>query len=206
MQATVLGLILAGGRSTRMGQDKALVRLQGKPLLQHALDRLSPQVGQVAINANGDPARFATFGVAVIPDLMDLTDQGPLGGVLAGLNHARRLGLSHIATLPCDAPFAPVDLVARLMSSSGSGQVGGEHVVMACGPNGLEPAFALWPVLGLAALAACAKRGVRSLRGAAAELGPIIGVSFIPAGADEEMFINLNRPEDLAATEARLSG
>lgn len=85
-------VILAGGRASRMGGgDKVLLELQGKPLLGHVIERLRPQVGAIAISANGDPARFAGFGLRVLPDEMP-DHPGPLAGILAGMDWAAGLG------------------------------------------------------------------------------------------------------------------
>jgi molybdenum cofactor guanylyltransferase len=109
----IAGVVLAGGRSSRMGVEKALVDFAGRPMLAHVLARFAPQVMALAINANGDPARFAAFGAPVIADLAP--DQpGPLAGIAAALAWAQAHGCSRVATVPCDAPFLPRDLVARL--------------------------------------------------------------------------------------------
>lgn len=110
-RADITGWVLAGGRGSRMGgTDKGLQLLAGVPLAQHALSRLSPQVGGLAINANRHADVYASFGVAVHPD--SLADfPGPLGGFLAGLEHCTT---PYLMTVPCDTPNFPADLVARL--------------------------------------------------------------------------------------------
>jgi molybdopterin-guanine dinucleotide biosynthesis protein A len=107
----ITGLVLAGGRGTRMGgADKGLQLYQGLPLAQHALNRLAPQVAGVMINANRNVPIYQALGVPVWPD--DLPDfPGPLAGMLAGLRHCQT---PFLATVPCDSPHFPVDLVARL--------------------------------------------------------------------------------------------
>ncbi len=107
----ITGLILAGGRGSRMGGvDKGLQLFRGEPLAQHALRRLSPQVGQVMVNANRNLAVYRAMGLAVhsdgVPDFA-----GPLAGVLAGLNHCTT---PYLVTVPCDTPHFPLDLVERL--------------------------------------------------------------------------------------------
>ena len=113
---STLGLILDGGLARRMGgADKGLVALGGKPMLMHVVERLGPQCGALALSANGDPERFAGLGLAVLAD-----DPpgflGPLAGILAGLDAclARVPRLTHVASLPADTPFAPLDFVGRL--------------------------------------------------------------------------------------------
>ena len=107
----ITGLVLAGGLGSRMGGvDKGLQTLHDRPLAWHALERLAPQVGTLAINANRHLEAHAAFGVPVWPDAT--TERpGPLAGMLAGLTHCRTPWL---ATVPCDSPCFPTDLVARL--------------------------------------------------------------------------------------------
>jgi molybdopterin-guanine dinucleotide biosynthesis protein A len=110
----VTGLILAGGRGSRMGSvDKGLQAFQGRPMVAHVLDRLTPQVGEVLINANRSHDEYAAFGHRVIADAI-AGFAGPLAGLHAGMIHA-----SHalIATVPCDSPFLPCDLIARLSAA-----------------------------------------------------------------------------------------
>ncbi len=110
----ITGLVLAGGRGSRMGgADKGLQTHQGLPLALHALLRLQPQVGAAMINANRNLAAYESMGVPVWPD--PLADYpGPLAGVLAGLEHCET---PYLVTVPCDTPAFPVDLVARLAAA-----------------------------------------------------------------------------------------
>ncbi|MEM7058083.1 MAG: molybdenum cofactor guanylyltransferase MobA [Pseudomonadota bacterium] len=146
MPHSTAGIILAGGLARRMGGgDKAMLPLSGRPLLSHVIDRLSPQVAEIALNANGDPARFADFNLPVIPDTVD-GFVGPLGGVLAGMRWAAKRGHTHIVSAAADTPFFPTDLVARLTDAKGT-----QPIAMAATDDperGLSehPTFALWPV------------------------------------------------------------
>lgn len=108
---TVSGLILAGGLGSRMGGvDKGLVELAGRPMVAHVLARLEPQVGALLVNANQNPDRYASFGFPVVPD-----DVGGFAGPLAGLHAGMtRATTACVVTCPCDSPFLPLDLVARL--------------------------------------------------------------------------------------------
>jgi molybdopterin-guanine dinucleotide biosynthesis protein A len=107
----ITGLVLAGGRGSRMGGvDKGLQLFRGEPLAQHAVSRLSPQVGQVMVNANRNLDQYRAMGVAVYSDAMP-GFAGPLAGVLAGLNHCVT---PYLVTVPCDTPCFPHDLVERL--------------------------------------------------------------------------------------------
>lgn len=110
----ITGLILAGGRATRMGGvDKGLQPLNGEPMVSHVLRRLSPQVGKLMINANRNADVYQQFGVTVIADqLPDFA--GPLAGLQAGLAQCKT---PYLATVPCDAPRIPADLVARLSAT-----------------------------------------------------------------------------------------
>ena len=107
----VTGIVLAGGQGRRMGGvDKGLVLLAGKPMIAHVLARLVPQVGAVLINANQNLERYRAFGHPVIPDAIG-GFAGPLAGLHAGM---ARAGGAFVVTVPCDSPFLPLDLVARL--------------------------------------------------------------------------------------------
>ena len=107
----ISGLILAGGRGSRMGSvDKGLQIFRGQPMVTHVLTRIKPQVDEVLINANRSIDDYAKFGHAVIADAID-GFAGPLAGLHIGMTHARH---PLIATVPCDSPFLPLDLIARL--------------------------------------------------------------------------------------------
>ncbi len=110
----ITGLILAGGRGSRMGSvDKGLQLFKGKPMVAHVLVRLTPQVGEVLINANRSLDEYAGFGHRVVPDAID-GFAGPLAGLHIGMTHATH---PLIATVPCDSPFLPQDLIARLLAA-----------------------------------------------------------------------------------------
>jgi molybdenum cofactor guanylyltransferase len=107
----ITGVVLAGGQGRRMGSvDKGLVSLQGRPMVQHVLDRLRPQVDDIVINANRSHEQYAAFGFPVIADAVG-GFAGPLAGLHAALTRAAR---PLVVTVPCDSPFLPADLVARL--------------------------------------------------------------------------------------------
>ena len=137
----ITGLILAGGRGSRMGgADKGLQNHLGMPLAMHALMRLSPQVGHMMINANRNLGAYESFGVPVWPDA--LADYpGPLAGFLAGLEHCET---PYLVTVPCDTPNFPEDLVARLAQALSDNDA---DIAMAstAGPDGaqVQPVFCL---------------------------------------------------------------
>jgi molybdenum cofactor guanylyltransferase len=110
----ITGLVLAGGQGRRMGSiDKGLVLLRGQPMVRHVVDRFAPQVAEILINANRNIAEYETLGHPVIRDHIE-GFAGPLAGLHAGLMHAQH---PLVATVPCDSPFLPLDLVARLSKS-----------------------------------------------------------------------------------------
>lgn len=142
------GVILAGGRATRMGGgDKGLLRLGDSTLLSRVCGRLAPQVATLALNANGDPGRFSGFDLPVLPDSIE-GRAGPLAGVLAGLDWAAQRGADAIVTAAADTPFFPRDLVEKLI---GAGRGMQAPLVLAATRDprrGLlrHPTFGLWPV------------------------------------------------------------
>ena len=111
----IIGAIIAGGKSGRMaGREKAFLKLGGKAILSHVIDRIGSQVDQLVINANGDGLRFIEFGLMVVPDVLkNLTT--PLSGLHATLSFANEVEGDVLVTVPSDTPFLPSDLVARLM-------------------------------------------------------------------------------------------
>lgn len=140
----IAGVLLAGGQSRRMGGgDKGLLGFGQGTMLGHVIDRFAPQVGKLVLNANGDPTRFDAFGLAVVADTV-AGNVGPLAGVLAGMRWARdNTDAPFIATASTDAPFLPLDLVARL------GAVAAAHpgaIAIARSGGHLHPVIGLWPV------------------------------------------------------------
>lgn len=190
----IAGLILAGGAGRRMGgADKALLRLQDRPLLLHVADRFAPQVDDLALSANGDLARFSPFGWPVLPDAGDRRD-GPLAGLLAGLTWAATQGASHLATVSVDTPFLPCDLVPRLLLAAGTAQ----RVAVAESGGRLHPTCGLWPAHIRPALEAALDQGERRIGRWAESLG----AAAAHFGERPDPFFNINRPEDLAEAEA----
>ncbi len=189
----ILGVILAGGQARRMGgADKALMTLDGRPLLAHAIGRLAPQVAALALSANGDPARFAAFGLPVLADDQPL---GPLSGILAGLRHAQATGHDAVLSVPVDCPFLPAHLAARLCSAS---EDGAAPVLAQAGR--VHPATALWPVAMTGRLAGFLASGAKPrIMDFAAAQGARTA-DFPDAAA----FANLNTPEDLGAAQGKM--
>lgn len=198
------GVILAGGRARRLGGgDKPLCLLTGQTrIIDQVIARIAPQLGALAINANGDKARLAGFGLPVLPD--SLADHpGPLAGVLAAMDWAAARGASSVITVAGDTPFLPRDLVARLCAAAPGG-----GVVLAASPDAegalrRHPTCGLWPVALREGLRADLGAGMRKValwadrQGAAAVAFPAQPV---------DPFFNINTAEDLARARAILAG
>lgn len=193
-----LGVILAGGLATRMGGgDKALLPLGEGTLLSHVIARLAPQVAGLALNANGDPARFADLGLPVLADTVE-GFPGPLAGVLAGLDWAAGQGAEAIVTAAGDTPFFPRDLVARLTAEAGGMEA---PLVLARTADGRQPTFGLWPVALRHDLRAALEGGLRKVVLWTDAHG---GREALFADAVPAPFFNVNTPEDLAAARGFL--
>lgn len=190
-KAITLGLILAGGRSTRMGEDKTWVTLDGIPLIEHVIHRLQPQVDRLAVNSNDDPARFARYTLPVIADTLT-GSQGPLAGIHAGLAHDPDVFLLTVAV---DIPLLPPDLVARLHAGLGTARC-------AYPSNGRQHALALlWAPGAVTLLEEYLASGERSIKQFLADHGAMVPFD---RDDDEGLFRNINTRQDLAAAEARL--
>jgi molybdopterin-guanine dinucleotide biosynthesis protein A len=195
----VAGILLAGGLSRRMGGgDKCLRPLRGRPILARIIERVRPQVTALALNANGDPARFVAFGLPVVAD--SVADfPGPLAGILAGLDWAAGLAAppSHVASLATDAPFLPRNLVARLAASLAES---GADLACAASGGRHHPVFGLWPLALREALRrAVVEEGIRKVDRWTARYR--LAVAEFPA-EPVDPFFNANAPEDLAEAEA----
>jgi len=198
-----LGVILAGGRSTRMGTDKSLLRIEGMPLIAHVATRFAPQVERLVINANGGAARFAALGFQMQgleligddgADAPGFEPQGPLAGIAAALEFANRNNFRRVATVPVDAPLLPLDLVARLAAGTE------DEAAVAAGTDGMEPLFALWPAQFAPIVAAALADGERAVHRLIQRL-PHRVVSFASDGGEPSPFVNLNTPADAAIFE-----
>ena len=194
--ANIVGLLLAGGQSRRMGGgDKALRPLGGQTLLDHVIDRVRPQVAVLVVNANGDPARFARFGLPVVPDsIADFA--GPLAGILAGLDWtaANRPDCRLVASVATDAPFLPADLVARLAAAMAAA---GADLACAASGGQPHPVIGLWPVrLREALRQAVLAEGIRKVDVWTARYN-LATVPFSDETLGVDPFFNANRPEDL---------
>ena len=183
-----------------MRADKALTPLAGQPLIAHVAARLRPQVDFLIVNANGDAARFAGLGAPVVADLDPLAFAGPLAGIAAAMAFAQAQGATLLATAPCDAPFLPADLVARLRRGM---DAAGAPAAVARYAGELEPMFCLWSAALTAQIGAALAQGEASPRGLLARCGATI-VDF-EAAEGGNPFDNINDADGLAAAESRLA-
>ncbi len=198
----ILGLLLAGGLARRMGGgDKCLRLLAGRPILAHVVERLAPQTFELLLNANGDPARFAEFGIPIAADSVE-GFAGPLAGILTGLDWAA----GHVPdcplvlSVPTDAPFLPRDLAFRLQSARKSE---GADIALAASGGQPHPVIGLWPVALREDLRrALVDEDIRKVDVWTARYR----VAMVDFPIDRiDPFFNANRPEDLAEAEALIA-
>ena len=193
-----LGVILAGGLARRMGGgDKPLRAVGGVPILERVIAALRPQCGALVLNANGDPARFAAWGLPVVAD--DVPDHpGPLAGILAALDHAAAQGAQDVLSATGDSPFLPADLALRLDAARKSA-----GVPLACAASGgfTHPPIGLWPVALRHELRAALLGGERKIDRWTARFG--CAAAEWPS-LPHDPFFNANTPEELAEAEKLL--
>ena len=203
MTTETFGLVLAGGLARRMGGgDKALIRIGSQTILERALARLAPQTAGIVLNANGDPARFAPFGLPVTADSVP-DFAGPLAGILAGLDWvaANKPDIAWVASVPGDCPFLPRDLVARLHAAREA-----ENKPLACAHSGdwRHPVVGLWQVALREDLRhAITVEDLRKIEVWTARHG--VALADWPA-EPVDPFLNLNTPEDVVRAERIAAG
>ncbi len=195
---TVLGLVLAGGRSVRFNGEKAAALLKGKPLVIWAAERLQADCAAVAVSARPGTESERLAEARGLPILHDAPGDphGPLAGVRAGLVWAKGLGAASLAVSPCDAPLLPVGLFTRLIRAAGSG------AALAETEQGRQPLCAVWPVSALPVVEAAIAGGAHPPTWRVLEDVGAVKVRCEPP----EAFANLNTREDLAAVAARFEG
>ena len=185
----IAGLILAGGQSRRMqGQDKGLQMLNGQMLVAHVIARLRPQLGQVWLCANRHLSQYETFDLPVFSDETAYLGMGPLAGIASFTAHLPD-EYTHVQIAPCDTPFLPADLSARLYAAACA------HNALAAYPQTAEGAHYSCALLHRSLLASAASLlngGQRSLHGWLAQHRALA-----VAGFDEADFANINTPEQL---------
>ena len=191
MVSSITGLILAGGKGSRMGGvDKGLQAFRGKRLVDHVYERLAPQVGGIIINANQNQEEYRSFGVRVVSDAIG-GFAGPLAGFHAGLSVSKR---PFLASVPCDSPFLPEDLIARLYARID--ETGAELAVAKTG-NQPHPVFSLMRRGVLDHLSDFLKGGGRKIDAWYATLN-VVEVAF---DDEPEAFSNINTLEELSVLE-----
>jgi molybdopterin-guanine dinucleotide biosynthesis protein A len=198
-EAPVCGIILAGGLARRMGGgDKPLKEIAGTPILAHVIERLRPQCARLVLNANGDPARFTSFGLPVVGD--DVPGfAGPLAGILAGLDWTSQNvpGAECAISVAADTPFIPRDLVRRLQEARIAKSC---DIAVATSGGRAHPVIALWPVAARNALRrALTEEGERKIDRFTARY-QVAQVSWPNELYDP--FFNVNEAGDIAAAEA----
>ncbi len=187
-----LGVVLAGGSSSRFGEDKAAALLGDKTLLQHVCARAAPQVDKLLVNRNCSP--FVSGEYEVLPD--NWPGEGPLAGILAALEYALSHGFTYVASFPCDAPFLPTDLVKGLRNQLIAAKA--DYCIARCGVQE-HFAFALWDVACSALLKGTFLDGLRSLRDVSNILTKTVADFPVdPKGPVGDLFLNINTPGDLA--------
>jgi molybdenum cofactor guanylyltransferase len=197
----IVGVLLAGGLARRMGGgDKPLKTIGGRPLLELVIERMRPQVAALALNANGNPGRFAGYRLPVVADSV-ADNPGPLAGVLAGLDWAAEThpDCPLVVSVPTDAPFLPCDLVSRMCEAM---SVEGADIACAASSGQAHPVVGLWPVRLRGELRrALADEGIRKVDLWTARYR-LATVTFPATPIDP--FFNANRPEDLERAAALL--
>jgi molybdopterin-guanine dinucleotide biosynthesis protein A len=188
----VTGIVLAGGQGRRMGGvDKGLQTLRGKPMAQWAIERLAPQVDEIVVNANQNLEAYAAFGYPVVRD--DVAGfAGPLAGLQAGLRAAKQ---PLVVTVPCDSPFLPSDLVARLRTAL---EAKNADLAVAKTGDQAHPVFALVRRAVRSHLEKFLAAGGRKIDAWYATL-KVVEVDF---DDEAEAFRNINTREELAGFEA----
>ncbi len=200
-RSEILGVVMAGGRSTRYGSDKAFADLGGISLVQRAASSLRPVAGRVVVVAN-DVERHAMEGLLVRPDLVP--GIGPLGGLHTAVAWAAEEASRGVAVLATDMPFVPASLLDDL---AGRLSPGAAVVPASTGPRGFEPLCAAYDVGCLPAIEAAVARGDRAVISFFQDIElRIVDLAVVSSHGDpEKMFFNVNRPEDHLRAE-RLAG
>ena len=198
---SIAGIVLAGGRSRRMGgRDKAQLLLDGRSMLAMVIDRMRPQVGALAVSANGDAIRSLKLDLPVLADA-EFSFEGPLAGILAGMRWARREvpSANWIATAATDTPFLPSNLVHRLLSAGEQSTV----ARLAASRGKVHPVFGLWPIDLAPALEEWLAGGLSRKVGDWVKHIPHVVVEFGEVDGSDPFF-NVNTPDDVKVARSLL--
>jgi molybdenum cofactor guanylyltransferase len=192
----ITGVILAGGKARRMGgEDKGLITLQGKPVIDYIITALQPQVGNLLINANRNPEQYGTSGLPVVADM--LGDYfGPLVGMATGMHTTDK---PYIVTVPCDSPFIPDTLVETLYRTLDDDQA---EISVAHDGERMQPVFALLRCELLPSLLSYLDEGGRKIDTWYSQHH----LALADFSGTPDTFMNLNTPEDRLALENRMTG
>lgn len=191
---STLGVVLAGGSSSRFGGDKAVAILGGRTLLQRVCERVAPQVSRLVINRNAAMEPESLSSLERLPD--EWPGEGPLAGILAALQYASSEKFTHVASFPCDAPFFPRDLVHRLRDHLIRARA--DYCIARCAEQD-QHAFALWGVMCAPMLKTSFSAGMRSLRDVSDVLTRAVADFPVAGeGAVANCFLNINTQDDLA--------
>lgn len=190
----ILGVVLAGGASRRYGGDKALALLGGIPLLQRVVDRIRPQVNELAISGETRPG----FDLQVIPD--EMPDSGPLAALCSILAWAEGKGFALVMTASCDAPFVPHDIGSVLHAS-----LADHDCAVASWGGAIHPTCALWKTACRASIDTAFDAGVRSLHGAVSHVNAVVVDFSTVNGPGGDPFFNINSQADMAVAQEWLA-
>lgn len=191
-----VGVVLAGGQSRRMGTaDKCLLPFAGAPMLEHVISRAKPQVDLLLLSANGDPARFAKFGLPIVPDVYP-AHSGPLAGIISAMAHVSKQQphARWLATFPCDAPLAPRHWVEQLRTLPQA-----VDVALAADLQRTHYTFGLWSMDCFELLKQLFASGQRALFAVVRTLH----CATVPCHEHEFSFSNINTPRDLQQLQKR---
>ncbi|MGV8839814.1 MAG: molybdenum cofactor guanylyltransferase [Bauldia sp.] len=191
----IAGLVLAGGLGRRIGGHKPMRALLGRPLIMHVVDRLGPQVGRMWISARPGAKDVRGLALPVIAD--EEPSVGPLSGLIAGLTAAAAAGFAVLAVCPCDVPFLPRDLVARLGAVLDASSAPG---IIVSSAGMAHPTIGLWRVSALAQLEEARRQGLRAMKAICRE-GAVLEARAEDFGWEPGAFLNINTQADIRIVE-----
>lgn len=198
-ETKILGVVLAGGQSRRMGPvDKTLMPLGSVPMVKRVLERLRPQVDRVIINTNATATQFNTLGVPVLSDTV-AGYAGPLAGILTAMQHARQIGFQYVCSVAADTPFFPGDYVSKLKRAES------QDIVLASSAGFRQPTFGLWSVALLDELHQFLTQGEERKIMRFVQQHKWTCVEFAGnSGNESDPFFNVNTPDDMKLAEQYL--
>ena len=202
-ESKILGVILAGGKGTRMGgEEKGLIRLNNKALIEYSIERLKPQVNNLVINANNNLKKYSRFNIPIVPDSLS-GFLGPLAGVLAGLDYADQKGYTHIVTVAADTPFFPKNLVSLFLMTAKN--YNGLTIATTQDKNSRiqsHPTFGIWPCNLRENLQTHIENGLRKIVIWTEKHNA--GETLFEGNKNLDPFFNINTPADLNTAKAVL--